>query len=771
MNLNKNYSGKSIRVLDDIEAIRKYPGMYVGSVSNPNHILYEILDNAIDECMMEFCSDIYITINSKSCITIRDNGRGIPIDKHDDGFLACELVFLRTHSGGKFNDNVYQKSGGLHGVGLSAVNALSARLNVKIVRDNKVCFLEFESGVLKSTKVLDNEEGIENGTTIILEPDDSIFETINFVLEDIYSRLQYITYLNSNLRIHYHNVLTGEEELLHHEDGLKGLMNTIITSGVIGDNLYISDIKDSVSAELLFNWSDVDRDEKYIAFTNCIVQKDGGTHVSGVKCGIIKFLNTVKEIEEILSDGYSLVWNDVKHGFRLIINVRIQSPKFDSQSKSRLVSTEVRKKIEQIVFNFINEYYKRNSNLFRKLIKNICDHIIFKHKLGKNENSLSAFLYGGRLVDCRTKDRENAELFLAEGESAGGLVKQCRNKDLQALLTLRGKILNVEKANMKQIINSESLAIIASAIGGSYSADGNVVVESLKYGKIIILVDADVDGSHIRALLLTLFYKHMKEIVLENHIYVVVPPLYRVQIKDTSMYLNKEQELINFLEQHFVSKYFNKFVISDEDNRIIRLLVEAFNKYAKNLSIFLIRIIDVMFILSVWNYNGMIENIKLFEKHIKRMNIFISCYIDNKNNFVIEDCVSVEKITISLEYFNKYIVKIISGFKKYEKNVLHFSINIFNDSGSYLFSYAYNKWCKVHKEIIIQRFKGLGEMNVDQLYETSMNPATRNLRRVVVEDCERATEICNILMGGVPELRRKFIDKNYNLAGIKFDYE
>ena len=770
MNTNKNYSGKNIKILDDIEAIRKYPGMYIGSVANANHLFYEILDNAIDECIMQFCDIIYVVIIDSKTISVRDNGRGIPIDKHDDGFLACELVFLRTHSGGKFNDHAYQKSGGLHGVGLSAVNALSKKLCVIIVRDNQKCELIFEQGELKHTQLSDNNENLGNGTEIIFTPDNTIFDTDELVVSEIYSRLQYISYLNPELKIYYENKITNEQQMLHHSEGIQGLMNTMISKGLLDTNYYITEIKDLVTADIIFNWSDTDRNEKTVAFTNCIVQKDGGTHVTGVRSGILRFLSGIKELDDLLDSDQNLVWNDVKTGFVLVISLKIQSPQFDSQAKNRLVSTGVKKSVEHIVYNSMNECYKRNPHIFKRVIKQVSDYLVLKNKTNKKENHLSAFLYGGRLSDSLEKG-ENTEIFLTEGESAGGLAKQCRNKKNQAVFTLRGKPLNVAKANLKDIIKCEALDILASALGGYYGADGNVIINECKYGKIIILVDADVDGSHIRALLMTIFYKNMKSLVEQNRLYVVVPPLYRAQIKDTSMYFNKDKELNNFLEEYTVNNYFNKLELSIDDRRIIRFLVDILNKYHKKINGFTVKIIEALFNSNIWEYDGLFNNIEKFNTNIKKISAFINAYIDSNNSVIIEDYSTLEKTIMNSDFFEQNIKNIIKIFKKEANNVSVLSIKIFNLYGCYLFEYIYNKYSKdMQNKVIIQRFKGLGEMNVDQLYETAMNAETRNLKRVVIEDFERANEICNILMGDSAELRRNFIEKNRHVFA-QYDYE
>ena len=770
MNKHLNYTGSDIKILDDIDAIRKYPGMYIGETTNPNHLFYEVINNAVDETMMGFCDKIMIEILNNSKILVRDNGRGIPIDSHSSGLLTCQIVFLKNHSGGKFNAGAYSKSGGLHGIGLVAVNALCKTLKVKIRRSNSICIMSFSKGKCTECNVHNISENEDNNTEdthennnyteIVLEPDDTIFESNEFDFKEIINRIYHIAALNKNLTITIINNVDNTTTDINVKDGIVFLLDKKIESKMLKHNICLDDTMVSVEVEAYFNWCNVTKDENITAFTNCILQPEGGSHIQGMKAGIVKFLSELKEIQNVTYKD--LLWQDIKQGFKAVINIKIQNPKFTSQSKQKLVSHDVRRAVEKITYNKLQRIYKEYSNYLQEIINRTIKVLILKQGDDKTNGNISALLYDGKLMDCTTKNRESAELYIAEGESAGGTIKPVLNRKYQAVLSIRGKILNVEKANTRQILASEILAVIIKAVGGTFDMHGNTIFTNIRYGKIIILVDADVDGSHIRALLLTLFYRNMIEIITQGRLYIAVPPLYSIKTKHTNQYLQKRSELNNFIYETIFNLKLPLVKLNSKQEQIVKELIEII--YAGHVqNEFEAIIADIMIKRNIHTFVSLYDNFAYIQDDIHKNKSEMTCYLNNNDHIVIENFYNMTKMIFNEDSVSRIYNHIVYGILTfYDTAMKQISDKIYKEYSEGIIYMLYKHVISIDEDVDIQRFKGLGEMNQDQIYNTVVNEKTRIFKKVTLTMVKEADKLCSILMGSDAKHRRDFIINNYH---------
>ncbi|AOP70398.1 DNA gyrase subunit B [bacterium AB1] len=760
MSENK-YSSSNIKVLDNIAAIRKYPGMYIGSVVNPNHLIMEVINNSVDEVLMKHANYVSIFFKKDNSVTIKDNGRGIPIDEHQSGSLACEIVFLATHSGGKFDDNVYQKSGGLHGIGLVAVNALSTSLDVSICRDGFLCQMHFKKGVLESTTKVETDI-TDSFTEISFIADDSIFDE-GFLKSEIKNQCQQLASLNKDLQIHYKDEETGEDEIIKSKNGLEDLVNMKIKESLFSKNVKLIHNSEKIDYEVFFNWDSVQNDESIFAFTNCIIQPEYGAHVNGVRSGILKFLYDIKEISEVMGNS-TLVWNDVKKGFRMTVHVRIQHPKFDSQSKVRLISNEIKKILEKNIFEELKELNKNNPKLLENLISMVYKILISKTSKDNNDGAtISALMCDGRLSDCTTEDRENAELFITEGESARGTIKPVLDKQYQAVLSLRGKILNIEKANIRNLLDSKVINLIIYAIGGSRDKMGNVVIDKPRFGKVILVVDADVDGSHIRALLLTMFYRLIPQIIVQKKLYVALPPLFRAQTKNESIYLKNKSALSSYLYNIISNKYLN-YEFNEQETAVINSVIEFIHDNVDIQNKFYLILIDACICLDVFEYNQILENSALINKKIKEQHPNWDLFVSTDQKIYIEDFMNLEKCTIDENFYTHFLLPPIKSVLNISNKEMINKINSILQEKYFdnLYSTFHSLKRRLDKEILVQRFKGLGEMNSDQIYETVVNKESRQLKCININDMDQTENMCIVLMGSDISMRKDYITSIYD---------
>ncbi len=628
-NENKEYTAKNIEVLEGLEAVRKRPGMYIGStgIRGLHHLVYEIVDNSIDEAMAGHCDTIKVTIHKDNSVTVIDNGRGIPVgivEKYN--VPALEVVLTKLHAGGKFSKDSYKVSGGLHGVGVSVVNALSKKLIAKVYKNDKVYVQEYSRGKkLTEVKEEKNNTNIKRGTQITFLPDDEIFSTTTFDENILMSRLRELAFLNKNVKIIFEDERKNIKEEFHYEGGIKSFVEYINEGKeTLHEVIYMQDEKKTkegnVEVEVAIQYNTTYTENIY-SFVNNINTIEGGTHLSGFKTALTRALNNYaqkymkKEIK-----GLTVTGNDVREGLTAVISTKIPEPQFEGQTKTKLGNSEIKGIVDSIVFSKLTQYLEENPNVAKRIIDKVLQTARAREaaskakELVRRKSALESSTLPGKLADCSSKDKEKTELYIVEGDSAGGSAKQARSRDFQAILPLRGKILNVEKAHLAKMIKNKEILALITAIGTGIGEDFDI--KKLRYGKIIIMTDADVDGAHIRTLLLTFFFRYMKPLIEEGKIYIAQPPLYKIQKGKKYEYLYTDEEL---------------------------------------------------------------------EKKLKE-----------------------------------------------------------------------KEWEKAN----VQRYKGLGEMNPQQLWDTTMNPETRTLIKISIEDAIRADKLFEILMGTEVEPRKKFIEQH-----------
>ena len=545
------YSAKDIEVLDDLEAVRKRPGMYIGGVGvrGLHHLLWEVVDNAVDEALAGYCDTIKVSIHKDGSASVEDNGRGIPTEMHELGKSALEIVMTKLHAGGKFSKKVYRVSGGLHGVGVSVVNALSEWLEVWVKRNGKIYYQKYQRGKpVTELKVVG--EAKENGTKVRFKPDREIFETTEFKYEIVSQRLKELAYLNRGLRIILVDERENREEIFHSKDGIIGLVKSLNKNrNPFHEPIYIETTKNGVSVEVAIQFVDSDI-ENIHAFANNINTSEGGSHVIGFRAGLTRAVNEygkkhIKKFEPVTG-------SDVREGLTAVISVKVPEPQFEGQTKTKLTNSDVRTVVESVVYSGVLKWLEENPGSAEILLnrftlnKKAREAARRAKELVKRKNELSATL-PGKLADCSSKNPEERELFIVEGDSAGGSAKQARDRRFQAILPIKGKIINVEKAGMARILKNEEIKAIISAIGAGMGKDFDVT--RVRYRRVIIMTDADVDGAHIRTLLLTFFYRYMRPLIESGYLYIAQPPLYHIKKGKKSYYAYSDEELKRMLEQ------------------------------------------------------------------------------------------------------------------------------------------------------------------------------------------------------------------------------
>jgi DNA gyrase subunit B len=621
------YDSSNIQVLKGLEAVKKRPGMYIGDTddgSGLHHMVFEVLDNCIDEAMAGHCSDIKVTINKNGSVTVEDNGRGIPVDVHKkEGVSAAQLILTTLHSGGKFDDNSYKVSGGLHGVGVSVVNALSKKLTLEVHRDGGEYFQEYENGKPKA-KLKQVKKSEKTGTKITFFPSEQIFTSIEFEVERIYKRIQELSFLNAGVLINVEDKKTGKSKKFKNNGGLSSYVTHLKgRRQPVSEIFECSAIDNDVGVEIAMQWTD-SYSENVLCYTNNIPQKDGGTHLAGFRGSLTRVLKAFIKKENAKKTPTDLLGEDVREGLIAIISVKVPDPKFSSQTKEKLVSSEVESVVSTVFNKYFNEFLLENPKDAISIISKVSEAALAREaarkarEMTRRKGVLEIAGLPGKLADCQEKDPTLSEIYIVEGDSAGGSAKQGRNRKNQAILPLKGKIINVEKARIDKVLGSAEVGTLIKALGCGIGKD-DFDINNLRYHRIIIMTDADVDGSHIRTLLLTFFYRQMYEIVEKGHIYIALPPLYKITKGKEFYYASDENE---------------------KDKAIIKL----------------------------------------------------------------------------------------------------------SKSGS--------------RGLEVQRYKGLGEMNPEQLWTTTMDPINRRMMRVDIKDVQDANESFEVLMGDDVEPRRDFIDAN-----------
>ncbi len=792
-NLNNNdYTASSIEVLEGLEAVRKRPGMYIGTtgIEGLHHLVYELVDNSIDEAMAGFCTKIEVIIHLDNSVTVIDNGRGIPVDLHKSGKPAAEVVMTQLHAGGKFSHSAYKVSGGLHGVGASVVNALSEWLELEIKRDGKVYQQFYKRGkAISKLKVVGVTK--KSGTKITFKPDETIFETINFHYETLVQRLRELAFLNRGLKI----IIKDEREDKKVEFLYKGGVEEFVT--FLNKNkkvlhkkpIYIESEKDGVIVQVAIQYNDTYK-ENVLTFVNNINTKEGGTHLVGFRSALTRSINSFAQRDGLLKKiKRNLSGDDVREGLVAIISVRHPDPQFEGQTKMKLGNSEVKGIVETIVNEKLSEFFETNPDVGRKIVKKAIEASEAREAarkardLTRRKSVLDSMSLPGKLADCQEKNPELSELFIVEGDSAGGSAKQGRNRRFQAILPIKGKILNVEKARFDRLLKHEEIRAIITALGTGIGDDFNV--NKLRYHKIIFMTDADVDGAHIRTLLLTFFFRHMTQLIERGYVYIAQPPLYKIKIGKKEHYLKDEKELSEFILKKGISE--TRVFTSDGDELSGKELLNYMKKIEEFYKIkqkFHRKFKDDRLTEHITKFlkNKLDPKYENFEiENLFGDKIFILKFAD----FLKENGYYTEDISKDSEY-NIYELKVKNGsntsikinykiFTTAEFHRLFFLQNeieknnrppfkVIDKKGEYEIDNVKDLLSHMieiqKKEITIQRYKGLGEMNPEQLWETTMNPETRTLLQVTIEDAVEADKTFSLLMGEDVPSRRKFIEEN-----------
>ena len=789
---NNSYGAESIKVLKGLEAVRKRPGMYIGDTddgSGLHHMVYEVVDNGIDEALAGHADYVHVKIHADSSVSVRDNGRGIPVDMHpEEGVSAAEVIMTQLHAGGKFDSNSYKVSGGLHGVGVSVVNALSVWLELKVWRNDKVHIARFEHGeTAEHLKVIGDADG-EKGTEVRFLASTDTFSNLEYSFETLEKRLRELAFLNSGVRIILEDERPAEplRTELFYEGGVKEFVKYLdrSKSSMMPEPIFVTGERDDIGVEVAMWWND-SYHENVLPFTNNIPQRDGGTHMAGFRAALTRTINNYAQTSGIAKkEKVNFTGDDAREGLTCVLSVKVPDPKFSSQTKDKLVSSEVRPAVESLMNEKLTEWFEENPNEAKTIVGKIIEAALAREaarkarELTRRKTALDVNFLAGKLKDCSEKDPSKTEVFLVEGDSAGGSAQTGRDRRTQAILPLRGKILNVERARFDRMLASQEIGNLVMALGTGIGRD-EFNLSKLRYHKIVIMTDADVDGAHIRTLLLTFFYRQMPELVEAGHLFVAQPPLYKVSRGKSEVYLKDQGALDDYLVQQGIDGAVLRLgsgaemagqdlIRVVEEARQLRRVLEAFPTHYPR------HILEQAAIAGAFVPGAVDANLQgIADQVAERLNQIALEYERGWTGRITQDHgIRLSRILRGVEEMRTLDGPMLrsgearkaGSFTESLKEVYGSTATLVRKDRSLAIHGPLDLMDAILKEgekgLTLQRYKGLGEMNPDQLWETTLDPDARTLLQVKIEDAAEADDLFTKLMGDVVEPRREFIQSN-----------
>lgn len=800
LNGDNGYDAQSIKVLKGLDAVRKRPGMYIGDTddgSGLHHMVYEVVDNAIDEALAGYASNVTVCLNADGSVTVRDDGRGIPTDlHHEEGISAAEVIMTQLHAGGKFDQNSYKVSGGLHGVGVSVVNALSTTLDLRIWRNGKCHEMQFSHGVAQAPLAVVGEAEGQSGTEVTFLPSPETFTKIEFDFGTLEHRLRELAFLNSGVTI----ILTDDrgverrEEKMIYAGGLEAFVRFLDRNRrpLIADPVMMKVERDGITIEAALWWND-SYHENVLCFTNNIPQRDGGTHLAGFRGALTRQVTGYAERQGIAKrEKVSLTGDDCREGLTAILSIKVPDPKFSSQTKDKLVSSEVRPVVESIINQCLGTWFEENPAIAKSIVSKVVEAATAREaarkarELTRRKGALDIASLPGKLADCQERDPAKSELFLVEGDSAGGSAKQGRHRRNQAVLPLRGKILNVERARIDKMLSSQEIGTLITALGAGISDEFNA--DKLRYHKIVIMTDADVDGAHIRTLLLTFFYRQMAEIIRRGHLYIAQPPLYKVKRGQSEQYLKDEKALEGYLVNSGIEGAVLTLANGEERagddlrsvierSRAIATVIDGLHhRYHRD-------VVEQAAIAGALNNDILSDHAKASEAAdyiARRLDILAEEYEqgwqgqaeENGDLIFTRSLRGVKEVAIiDAALLGSADARKLNGQAEHLREIYGKVARFNRRENEYKIRGPRTLLDTIYtigrKGIALQRYKGLGEMNAEQLWETTLDPNVRSLLQVKIQEADEANLIFENLMGDNVEPRREFIQSNaLNVANL-----